>query len=608
MTPRERVKDIIDRLLADVEEYKGGAGTDLRRLWRTYLRPERLRFFVALAMALLWSAAPLGFPLTARYLTDEVLCVGRSLPPEAFDRHLGLLWIVIGLNSGIWAIMLVSSWLRSVFIVRAGQQLVFRLRRDLHEKLQALHIGFYEQTPSGRIMSRVLDDVGVIHKWCTTQLINLVNSVAKIGLGAALLFYLNWKLALVVMVCLPLYAWAFVVLRPLIRRANIALRRLNSAMYALAAERVHGVQVVKAFARERGELRRFGRMVMERIRVALTLVRYNLLLSLLAATVTGLASGAVIYAALLEVRDGVLSIGDVVAFIVTVTHLFEPVNVLTTLLTSVQAVLVVLRRVFALLDEDVELTPGRIHLSGMEGKVTFDAVSFTYPGHSRPALDRVSFRIHPGQKVAIMGPSGSGKSTIFQLLLRFYEPQSGQVRVGGVNVQDADPGSLRRHVVMVQQEPVIFSGTVADNIIYGRLDATPSQVMQAATQAELHGFIMSLPVKYETEVGEDGVTLSGGQRQRLALATALLTDPEILLLDDTTSALDAGTEARIRDTLNRVLEGRTSLIITQRIATALDCDQILVLEHGRVTQRGTHAELSTQEGFYRMVYEQQGAL
>jgi ATP-binding cassette subfamily B protein len=204
-----------------------------------------------------------------------------------------------------------------------------------------------------------------------------------------------------------------------------------------------------------------------------------------------------------------------------------------------------------------------------------------------------------------MGPSGSGKSSIFQLLCRFYTPQSGIIEVGGIDLADAEPISLRKHVVMVQQEPVIFSGSIADNIAFSREDSGPRDIMRAAKLAELHDFIMTLPSKYETEVGQNGISLSGGQKQRLALATALLSEPSILLLDDTTSALDAETEAKIRDTLNKVQKGRTSIIITQRIATARTCDWIIVLEDGRVQAQGTHDQLVKQDGFYKRIFEQQ---
>jgi len=207
-----------------------------------------------------------------------------------------------------------------------------------------------------------------------------------------------------------------------------------------------------------------------------------------------------------------------------------------------------------------------------------------------------------------MGPSGAGKTTVFNLVLRFYDPHRGAVYIDGINLVNADPASIRRHAVLVQQEPVIFSGTIAENIVYGRLQSQPSEIMAAAKQAELHDFIMTLPVKYETEVGQNGISLSGGQKQRLALATALLTRPEVLLLDDTTSALDAETESRIRATLNHVLEGRTSIIITQRIATARSCDRVIVLDRGRISQEGTHDQLKSEEGFYRKIFLQQESL
>ncbi len=280
-------------------------------------------------------------------------------------------------------------------------------------------------------------------------------------------------------------------------------------------------------------------------------------------------------------------------------------NQITTQVTQIQALFVVARRVLMILETKVEVEPGKIALEGMRGEIRLDKVTFTYPEQNEPALRDVNITIPPGERVALMGPSGAGKTTVFLLLLRFYDPQEGRISVGGVDIIEASQASLRRHVRLVQQEPTIFTGTMAENIMYGKLDATPVEVRRAAAQAELDEFIRELPDGYETIVGERGVTLSGGQKQRLALATALLTDPEVLLLDDTTSALDAKTEARIRMTLNKVLAGRTSLIITQRVATAMECDRIIVLEDGAITQQGRHADLAKQDGFYRRICEQQ---
>ncbi len=603
------VQRIVDRELADMEAYKGTGRTDLSRLWRVYLRPRKWHFFGSLLLMLGLSLVQFGFPITFRLLIDEGLNEGNPIPPAQYDASVRVLVIVAIANIVLWSLHLLTEWGGHLLIVDAGQRLVYDLRRQLHEKLQRLHIGFYEHVPSGKIMSRVLDDVEVIHKWSTHQFVNLVRSVAFILVGAGLMLYLHWQLALIVFASMPLYAWAFAYLRPKIRNVHIASRRLNSSMYALAAERMRGIRVVKAFTRERRELHSLARQMYDYVRVMLRMVFYQQGLSLLAVTITGGATFLILWYGFHLVRIGPaaggITLGTAVAFIEASKKVFQPVQVVSTMMTAVQAVFVVLHRVFRLLDAEEDVRPGSIHLQGMEGKVYFDHVTFTYPGQTEPALGDVDFHIHPGEKVALMGPSGAGKSTIFQLLLRFYDPQEGQVRVGGVNLVDADPGSIRRHVCMVQQEPVIFSGTVADNIIYGRLDATPAMVMEAAERAELHEFVMSLPVKYETTVGENGVTLSGGQKQRLALATALLTDPEVLLLDDTTSALDAATEARIRETLSRVLEGRTSFIITQRIATARDCDRVIVLEQGRITQMGNHAQLRQRKGFYGRICEQQ---
>jgi len=517
-----------------------------------------------------------------------------------------LLWVYVGISVGVWTLNWIFEWVQGFLVLTMGERLVFEMRRRLNGKLQALHVGYYERTPVGRIMARILDDVNVIRDWVTSQFVGLMSNVARLLLAIGVTIYLSGKLSVLVLAGLPFYAFTFYRMRPVIMRLHIGMRRLNSRMYARASERISGIHVVKSFARERAELVGFARMAFDSVRVGNRMVYYNQLLSLVAGLITAIVTGLVIYASAHDVQKGIMTIGALVAFYQVLPRLFDPVNFLASLATQFPGMLVVLRRVFALLDEPEEIESGAIKLGGMQGKIHFDHIVFGYPNQPHAALDDVDFYIQPGEKVAIMGPSGSGKSTIFWLLLRFYDPQKGTIRVGGVNLADADISSLRKHVCLVPQEPEIFSGTVADNIAYGRIEATPGEIMTAAEQAELHEFIMTLPVKYETEVGERGAVLSGGQKQRLALATALLTNPEVLLLDDTTSALDAETENRIRITLNRILKGRTSLIITQRISTAKDCDRIIVLEKGRIAQIGTHHDLRITEGFYRRICERQG--
>jgi len=609
--PNDRVNRIIEELLGERPVPRGRAWRDLKNLWTRQLAPHHLLILAAGILTVVWSLIQFAFPVTWKFLIDKVLLGGRPVPTGSQGHLVKLCLLFFAINMGLWTFRLSCHWLRRRLIMGAGQGMVYELRRDLHRKLQALHIGFFEKTPVGVIMARVLDDVNMLYRLLTRDGPNVVSGLCQLITGCVLLLYYRWQLALIVICVLPIHALAYLRFRPLIRAANRALRRLNAKMYARSTERIGGIRVVKAFAREQAEVRSFARLAHDSIRVAMRLVKHNQSLSFISGLTTALTRGLIIYvgarmiaadAALAEAGvPSAMTIGTLMLFVGAMQMLFRAVHGLTMLGTMLQAGLVVLRRVLAVLEEPEEVPPGKICLDGMAGKIVFDRVSFTYPGQVTPALDDVSFRVEPGEKVAIMGPSGSGKTTVFKLLLRFYDPQRGNIRVGGVNLVDADPASLRAHIRMVQQEPTVFAGSIADNIAYGKLEASREEIELAARRAELHDFVMSLPLGYDTEVGENGIDLSGGQKQRLSLATAILTDPEVLLLDDTTSGLDAATEVLIRKTLNEVLAGRTSLIITQRVATARECDRIVVLENGRVVQEGTHEQLRRQEGFYRDV-------
>ncbi|TVQ26165.1 MAG: ABC transporter ATP-binding protein [Spirochaetaceae bacterium] len=604
---RLRIDHLIDVLLYDTESYDGRVSEDLGRLWRNYLASHRGRLLIAFLVTLVWSTHAYIFALATQYLVDNVIQLGSGRVvtlEENWDAFVQWAALVLG----TWTMVTVTQWIRSQAILHVGQSLVYQLRTELHEKLQKLHVGFFERQETGKLMSRVLEDVWVIREWSTTHAINISAAVFQLVIGTAVALAVNWKLTLMILATLPFYYLAFSMIRPTIRRLSIAIRRVNAGMYARSQERIGAIGLVKAFDQERRETLNFRQRMQNSVRLTMRVVNLQGAMVALSGIITAATTGIVIYTGFTWAQIGTLTVGEVVFFINVMPRLFMQISTLSTVFVQIQAVFVVIKRVFNLLDEEESVRPGSLSLDGVKGSVHFDHVNFGYPGQSDHALHDVSFYINPGERVALMGPSGAGKSTVFNLILRFYDPQRGTVAIDGINLVNADPRSLRRHAVLVQQEPVVFSGTVAENITYGRDEATATQIMDAARQAELHDFIMTLPVKYETEVGQNGVSLSGGQKQRLALATALLTTPEILLLDDTTSALDAETEAKIRATLNKVMVNRTSIVITQRIATARSCDRIIVLEQGRIVQQGTHDELKDQEGFYKRVLTQQESI
>jgi subfamily B ATP-binding cassette protein MsbA len=330
-------------------------------------------------------------------------------------------------------------------------------------------------------------------------------------------------------------------------------------------------------------------------------------LSLACGLISSVGTALVLYYGALQVKRAALTLGGLLYFYTATISLFGPILALTYMNVVVQWVLAALRRIFEVLDEEVSIkdAEGAIALPEMKGHVVFRNVSLKYEGAAGYALKDLDFEVPAGSVVCLVGPSGSGKSSIVNLLLRLYDPTEGHVLIDGHDIKDIRVRSLRDHIGIVPQEPILFSGTIAENIMYGHVEATASQVVAAAKAAELHDFIYSLPEKYEAEIGERGTTLSGGQKQRLAFAMALITDPSLLILDDSMSALDAETEAKIQKTLGGIMKDRTTFVITHRMSTAMMADLILVLDRGRLVQKGTHEELVTQPGMYRRMFEQQ---
>jgi ABC-type multidrug transport system fused ATPase/permease subunit len=603
---QKRLEAILERY-RDKEDRPAAERRHLQHLWQDFVFPMRWRLVWAIIATLTVSLQPYVWTFITRFLIDEVLCVGQAIPRAELEAHARWIIILFFVNSSIHLSAVFFSWQYSYQITLVGQRVVFELRRALHEKLQTLPLSFYDCTQTGRLLSVVLDDVATIQGSVASIGVNLFTNLASMLVGAIIVCSLNWRMGLLVLVALPLYVVNFRYFRPRIREANIAARRATTALYTRVEERVTAIRTVKVFGRERAEARHFAESANNLARVTMYVVRLQNWQNIIATVVSTLATGGILYLGMRELQAGRMQIGQVLQFFTSAGFMFAPAVVLSDIAVEMGRVSVVLRRIFDLMEADPEPPdrPEALMLSEAKGDITFAEVTFTYPGDETPTLHGVSFAVPAGQQVAIMGPSGSGKSTLLYLLMRFYDPEAGTITLDGHDLCDLRLISLRDRITLVMQEPVIFSGSVAENIRYGHLGASDAEVERAARDADLHEFAMTLPDGYATVVGERGMSLSGGQRQRLALAASLLSRPSVLLLDDTTSALDPATEARVRETLNRLMRGRTCFVVSHRVSTALASDLVLVLEDGHVTQFGSPADLLAQEGLFRRVYEQQ---
>jgi len=391
-----------------------------------------------------------------------------------------------------------------------------------------------------------------------------------------------------------------------IRETSNEQRRLYDEMLGTLAEKISGIAVVKAFVREDHERKVFMGKVREKFAVDMQQVHLNRRLGLVSAVVSALGTGAVYSYGGWLVQHGDMTTGKLVAMTFYIGFVFNPAVRVADFNTAMQWAVSAMDRVFETLDTrpDIEDKPDALPLPVLSGRVLFDNVSFGYVD-GQPIIKNLKLDVKAGEIVALVGHSGAGKSTLMNLLMRFYDPTGGHVRVDGFDLEDVRLESLRRQVSMVAQENVLFSVTLLENIKYGNRDATDAQAIASSKAADLHEFVMSLPDGYQTMIGEDGIKLSGGQKQRLALARALVTDPRILILDDVTSALDGETEARVQDALNEVMKGRTTFIIAHRLSSVVHADRIVVLEDGMIEAIGTHDELSNRPGIYKDLYEEQ---
>ena len=558
-----------------------------------YIRPYLKRLCFAIVCIIFAAGANLYVPWIIKDMIDKVLV----------DKDFALLNLIC---IGIVLVFLfrgIFYFGQSYLVSYIGQRVIIDVREVMFRKFQRMPMAYFDKHQTGETMSYITNDVGAIQEALVDNLIELFTESSILIGSIVMMLYLDWKLTLLTLIVVPMVGYAMRIFGKKIKANGTVIQERIADITSLLQESISSIRVVKSFVREDYEIDRFNKQNELNFQAVMKNVQLNSLLTPTVEFLAAIAVTLIVWFGGYEVINGIMTAGSLVAFLTYAVNLANPVKRLSRIYGRLQKAMAAVDRVFAVLDLDEAITdkPNAKPLPQVKGHVTVENISFSYDG-IHDALRDVSLEVKPGQMIAFVGPSGAGKSTIANLIPRFYDVNSGSIKIDDMDIRDVTIDSLREQIGIVPQETVLFSTTVMENIRYGRLDATDEEVLAASIAANCDEFIRQLPDGYQTAIGERGLNLSGGQRQRLSIARAILKNPRILILDEATSALDTESEKIVQSALDDLMVGRTSFVIAHRLSTIFNADHIFVIDHGHICEDGTHEELLALKGVYANLY------
>jgi len=564
-----------------------------------YAKPYRWLVVGATICGLLKFNIPLIFPWILKDIINQLLS-----PKPAIVQHINYSMLVLILFYILW---MVVTFFRSYLADQAGQRLIFDLRHEFYTHLQRMSLNFYERRQVGSIASRLFGDIAIAQNLVGASFTNTIMDLSSLILISTLLFHMSWKLALMSITIFPFYIFLNRYFKARIKKTSQLAQEKMEGIAGEVNEKLGGISIIQSFTHEEAEAKRFLRENKTYLFYRLANVKDNAMATSIIGFLTSIAPVIVVWYGAMQVIKRDLTVGELTAFYAYLGMFYQPLNRLTELnilLANSTAAIDRIFDIFSTSPEIVDSTSAK-EVNGIKGEIKFENVSFSYEP-SRRALKHINVYIPACKTVALVGVSGSGKSTFVKLLPRFYDVTSGSITIDGINIRNITLRSLRKYIALVPQDPILFSGTISENILFGRPSASEEDIQAAAKMANAHDFIKQLPMGYQTQIGEGGVKLSGGQRQRLALARSFLKDAPILILDEATSALDSESENLIQQALQKLMKGRTTLIIAHRLSTIQMVDEVIVFHQGQIVEEGNHQELlSKSKGLYRKLYDEQ---